>query len=220
MGMTEDVRQRIFEPFFTTKEEGRGTGLGLAVTWGSVRAAGGYIAVQSEKDRGTTFEIFLPLPPSWNPATAEAGYPALELTGRETVLFVEDEPEVGPLMVENLRELGYAPLLARDGLEALDIVAAAGTRVDVVVSDDGLPGMAGRNLFFALRERGHIVPFVLASGFVDGVTLDSLRRAGLEHFLQKPYTVDALHGAIRSALQAAARPAAGVGGGTTSPIGQ
>ncbi|HEY0787333.1 MAG TPA: PAS domain S-box protein [Thermoanaerobaculia bacterium] len=218
IGMTEDVRQRIFEPFFTTKEEGRGTGLGLAVTWGAVRAAGGYIAVETEKDRGTRFEVFLPLPASWNPATDEAGYPALALTGRETVLFVEDEPEVGPLMVENLRELGYAPLLARDGLEALEIIAGAGTRVDIVVSDDGLPGLAGRNLFFALRERGNLVPFVLASGFVDGDTLDSLRRAGVEHFLQKPYTVDALHGAIRSALRSAGnRPAAA---GTASPAGR
>ncbi len=203
IGMTEDVRQRIFEPFFTTKGEGRGTGLGLAVAYGAVRNARGYIAVDTEKDRGTTFEIFLPLPGSWRPSAGETGYGALELKGNETILFVEDEPDVGPVMVEGLRELGYAPLLARDGTEALAMFAGAGGRVDIVVSDDGLPGMAGRTLFFALRDLGDEVPFILASGFVDGDALDSLRRAGIASFLQKPYTVDQLHRAIRSALQAA-----------------
>ncbi len=205
LGMPEDVRQRIFEPFFTTKGEGRGTGLGLAVTYGAVKSAGGTIAVESEESRGTTFEIFLPLPEAWSSSNGESVQPPMELTGNETVLFVEDEPVIGPLMVENLQQHGYSPLLARDGVEALATFDTAGERIDIIVSDDGLPGMAGRDLFVALRARGELVPFVLASGFVDSKALDSLRRAGLDQFLQKPYTVDQLLVAIRSALKDANR---------------
>ncbi|HEU5163185.1 MAG TPA: PAS domain S-box protein, partial [Thermoanaerobaculia bacterium] len=207
IGMSEEVRQRIFEPFFTTKGEGRGTGLGLAVAYGAVKSAGGFIGVESEKDRGTTFDVFLPLPAAGNASSGESLRAPAELAGTETILFVEDEPELGPLMVESLRERGYAPLLARDGLEALEMFDAALAPIDIVVSDDGLPRMAGRDLFSAVRDRDAGMPFVLVSGLVDLETRDGLRRKGLNEFLQKPYTIDQLLVAIRDSLRDTPRPA-------------
>jgi PAS domain S-box-containing protein len=201
IGMSEEVRQRIFEPFFTTKSEGRGTGLGLAVAYGAVKSAGGFIGVESEKDHGTTFDVFLPLPQAGNASRGEGLGAAGELGGTETILFVEDEPELGPLMVESLRDRGYTPLLARDGLEALEIFETAASPIDIVVSDDGLPRLAGRDLFSAVRRRNPQMPFVLVSGLVDLETRDGLRRAGLNQFLQKPYTIDQLLAAIRVSLQ-------------------
>lgn len=201
MGMPDEVRQRIFEPFFTTKADGRGTGIGLALTYGVVRAAGGFIGVESVQGRGSRFELLLPFAvvPSAaedTPGTVAPG------AGKETVLVVEDEPDIGPYLVEALQSYGYAVLFARDGAEALELFERNADRIDIVVSDDGLPFMRGCDLFLEIRRRKATIPFVLASGFVEPAALDELSRRPPTHFLQKPYAVSELISAMQSTLGA------------------
>lgn len=203
-GMSEEVAQRIFEPFFTTKG-GRGTGLGLAVTYGAVKSAGGSIRVESRRDHGTTFEIAFPIPESWTSFANKDATPHQELSGQETVLFVEDEPDLGPFMAEALEQRGYTVLLARDGAEALERLSSAERPADVIVSDDDMPRMRGRDLFAASRRLPDPPPFVMVSGFVDPESMDSLRKEGISQFLRKPYTVEELLATIRFALNAAGR---------------
>jgi hypothetical protein len=195
-GMNDETKRRMFEPFFTTKSTG--TGLGLAVAWGVVSAMGGFIRCQSEQGLGTSFDLFLPLA-----ATLDEQAPnraPQELTGSGTILLVEDEPNLAEVLAEALEEHGYRVLLARDGTEAMSLFSELHHSLRAVVSDIGLPGVAGSDLFFRFRQIDESVPLVLASGFVDPALLEELRRAGLRQFLQKPYETEDLLRAVASAI--------------------
>ncbi|HXY41383.1 MAG TPA: response regulator, partial [Vicinamibacteria bacterium] len=186
-GMPEETRRRVFEPFFTTKSTGHGSGLGLSVVYGIVKAHGGSIDMESALGSGTVFRLYLPtcLAPA---PTARPPEPDRR-PGRGTVLLVEDEEmlvEVGRAWLE---EAGYQVLVAGDGEEALRLFEerrAGG--VDVVVCDMGLPRRGGREVFFALRGLEPSQPVVLVSGFVEPSERVELMQAGVAGFLEKPYS--------------------------------
>jgi len=209
-GMSRDVQSRIFEPFFTTKEQGKGTGLGLAMVYGIVKQSGGSIWVYSEEGRGTTFKIYLPRcegdvarlrPPATLPPPG----------GSETILLAEDDPSMRALAGEVLETAGYEVLSAARGDDAL---AIARTRpdIDLLLTDVIMPGMGGRDLARRLKE---VIPgarILYASGYTGNAIMDQgILEEGLA-FLQKPFDADSLAKKVREVLDGARTESAAAGG--------
>jgi CheY-like chemotaxis protein len=187
--------ERVFDPFFTTKPQGQGTGLGLSQVYGFVRQSGGLVRIESALGRGTTVRLLLPLHERMEMAERLEGAPAPEATGlRGTVLLVEDEDAVRRPAADRLRELGHAVLEARDGPEALRILASA--RPNLLVTDVGLPhGMNGRQVAEAVRERVPGLPVLFITGYA-GTSLPS----GAE-VIDKPFELDTLAQRIQAILR-------------------
>ncbi len=201
-GMTPEVKAHLFEPFFTTKQAGKGTGLGLATTYGIVRQHGGSIWVYSEPGHGATFKIYLP-----RVAGAAERMPRRDDTGflprgEETVLVVEDESGVRNVVCRLLREQGYTVLEASEGQKALEIAEEHGQEIGLLVTDVVMPRMGGKELADTLRERLPNLPVLFVSGYTDnGIVHRGVLSAGTA-FLQKPFTVSALARKVRAVLDA------------------
>ncbi len=200
MGMDNQTRLRLFEPFFTTKERGRGTGLGLSTVYGIVKQCGGHITVTSELGRGTTFRIFLPStqrPKTTTPATIQ--FPPVT-GGNETILVVEDDASVLRLAREALERRGYTVLTAAGWLEALDLVARASRRIDLVLTDVVMPGMGGRALAERIRLLRPEVQILYMSGYPDDA-IDQHGVVGSEvTLIEKPFTAERLAIRVRETL--------------------
>lgn len=198
-GMTEDVKAHVFEPFFTTKERGRGTGLGLATSYGIVKQGGGHIALYSELGVGTTAKVYLPL--SGERATAVA--PARGLpSGNETVLLVEDELAVRRVAARMLRSWGYQVHEAGNGGEALAVLTKHPEQFHLLLTDVVLPGMAGRELAEHVLRLRPGIKVLFASGYTDDVILQRQLIARDVALLQKPFTAESLSRKVRSVLDA------------------
>ncbi|HZM50687.1 MAG TPA: response regulator [Vicinamibacteria bacterium] len=198
-GMDEDTKARIFEPFFTTKEAGKGTGLGLPTVYGIVKQSGGFIWVYSEPGHGTTFKIHLPrvdqaperLSP--RPGQAAAGQ------GTETVLLVEDEDALRALLREVLESLGYRVLEAGLGAEALRIAREHRGPIHVLLTDLVMPQMTGRELADRLSCLRPDLKVLFMSGYgVGAAPRQEIPPDGA--YIEKPFTADAMGGAIRALL--------------------
>lgn len=191
---------RVFEPFFTTKFQGRG--LGLAAAYGIVKNHGGYITVESERDRGTKVTIYLPARPREHvrPADAEAP-PRAELRGSETILVVEDEQPVLDLTCELLTRFGYTVATARNGREAVREAENPGRAFDLVLLDLGMPVMSGNEAFPRIRKARPELPVVITTGFEPGEATNFLLEDGPTHLLQKPYAMTDLLSTVRGVLE-------------------
>jgi two-component system, cell cycle sensor histidine kinase and response regulator CckA len=207
-GMSEEVMQKIFEPFFSTKEIGRGTGLGLSTVYGIVKQTGGYIFAESEEGDGTTMRVYLPRYVEGSEAVQEpaklerrAEKPK-DLTGRGTVLLVEDEDAVRSFAARALGQRGYQVLEASTGAEALEVFEQHHGDVDLVVSDVVMPEMDGPTLMKRLRQKNPDLKIIFISGYAE----DSFRRNLAENedfmFLQKPFDLKELAATVKAALQA------------------
>jgi PAS domain S-box-containing protein len=200
IGMSPAIQSRIFEPFFTTKEAGKGTGLGLATVFGIINQAGGHIVVYSEPGVGTTFRIFLPSAGEESEdvlATPVAGPSA---GGTETVLLVEDEPIVRQLANRALADRGFTVLEADCAVRALEVAAEHGGEIHVVVTDVVMPGQNGRELVEELQRRYPGIKALFMSGYTADVLLHHQVADHSAPFIEKPFTVEGLVGAIRSVL--------------------
>jgi len=188
----------IFDPFFTTKGLAEGTGLGLASAYGIIKAHSGYIDVDSEEGKGTTFEIFLP-------ATEEEGEKEKELPdelvkGEGTILLVDDEEMVLDAGEQMVKILGYEVLLANSGQEALELYEKNQDKVALVLLDMVMPGVSGRKTFDRLKEINPRVKVLLLSGYsIDGQATEILKR-GCDGFIQKPFSLKQLSQSIRKIL--------------------
>lgn len=184
-GMTPDVLAHMFEPFFTTKDVGRGTGLGLAMVYGTVKQSGGFIFVDSQPNAGSIFRLYFPPAASqFQPSDARANIPA-PIHGI-TVLVVEDEPGVRGLVTAALRREGYLVLQAESGKAAIDAAAQAG-RIDVLLTDIAMPGMSGIELATTLARTQSDMRVIVMSGHPPNlVSLPKLPRP--VEFLGKPFT--------------------------------
>ena len=190
VGIDRKTRERIFEPFFTTKEMGRGTGLGLASVYGIIKNHSGYIDVHSEKEKGTTFTIYLPA--SEKEAVREKTVPTAMLKGTGTIILIDDEKMILDVGRELLEELGYTVLSALSGREALDIFQKRSDEIDLVIMDMIMPGMGGGETFDRLRAINPNIKVLLSSGYsVNGQASKILHR-GCDGFIQKPFNLNQL----------------------------
>ena len=198
-GMDEDTKARIFEPFFTTKEAGKGTGLGLPTVYGIVKQSGGFIWVYSEPGHGTTFKIHLPrvdqAPERLSPRPGQAATGQ----GTETVLLVEDEDALRALLREVLESLGYRVLEAGLGAEALRIAREHRGPIHVLLTDLVMPQMTGRELADRLSCLRPDLKVLFMSGYgVGAAPRQEIPSDGA--YIEKPFTADAMGGAIRALL--------------------
>ncbi|HWB32930.1 MAG TPA: response regulator [Acidobacteriaceae bacterium] len=198
-GMDEKTRARIFEPFFTTKGPDKGTGLGLATVFGIVQRYGGSIEVYSELSVGTCFKIYLPRI-AGKPESVPAKSEDRKWTGRETILLVEDNPEIRKLTGMVLRGGGYIVLEAGDGEEALEVVEKHRSSIHLLVTDAVMPRMGGRKLAELMQKRDPELSVLYVSGYAeDGIVRHGIvqKNAG---FLQKPYSIKVFQHKVRELL--------------------
>ena len=205
-GMTPEIMAKIFDPFFTTKAVGKGTGLGLASVYGIVQQTGGYIIPESTPGEGTTFRIYLPryhLEPEdeVEPMQAAKKPRPRDLTGTGRVLLVEDEEAVRRFAVTALKSKGYEVLQAGDGVEALEVFAAHGNKVDIVVSDVIMPEMDGPTLMKEMRKIDPGLKFIFVSGYPDDAFKQNLDPEADFTFLPKPYNLAQLAAQVKEKLE-------------------
>jgi CheY-like chemotaxis protein len=200
IGMDDTIRQRVFDPFFTTKEKSRGTGLGLASAYGIIKNHGGMISVYSESNRGTTFNIYLPV--SERTIHQEITPEEKISRGSETILLVDDEEMiigVGKAMLENL---GYRVIVANGGEEAIEAVKNMGNEIDLVILDLIMPGIDGGKTFDRIREIHPGMLVILASGYAINGQANEIMRKGCNGFIQKPFNICELSTKVRKMFDA------------------
>jgi two-component system cell cycle sensor histidine kinase/response regulator CckA len=214
-GIPADIVDKIFEPFFSTKDVGKGTGLGLSTVYGIVKQTGGFVYVESEADKGTTFHIFLPrhqADPNALPEAAAASEAAVatqselkqhaaDLTGQGTILLVEDEEGLRSLNARGLRSRGYSVLEAENGIEALQVLEAQNGAVDLVVSDVVMPEMDGPTMLREMRSRNPELRIIFVSGYAeDAFDKSMLNETDQFAFLAKPFALSALVAKVKETM--------------------
>ncbi|WP_122438048.1 response regulator [Pseudomonas viridiflava] len=201
-GMPEAVISRAFDPFFTTKPIGQGTGLGLSMIYGFSKQSHGHVAIKSEVGRGTTVELFLPRFKG-NQDEDEQSFQSNAVYAKEgeTVLIVEDDPAVRALVSEVLSELGYAFIEAGDSLSAVPILES-GQRIDLLISDVGLPGMNGRQLAEIARQLRPELKVLFITGYAEHAAARSgFLDTGMQ-LITKPFAFDHLTSKVREMIEA------------------
>nr|WP_288355557.1 PAS domain-containing sensor histidine kinase [uncultured Pseudomonas sp.] len=198
-GMPEEIIRHAFEPFFTTKPVGQGTGLGLPMVYGFVKQTGGYLHLESQVGRGTTLNLYLPrLPVAPTEQPTDARRDAPRGTG-ERILVVEDDQVVRMLMIEVLEELGYQLIQASDAQSALGLLEQHAP-LDLLLTDVGLPGMNGRQLADAARQRQPGLKVLFATGYAEGAELrDGYLGDGMD-MIAKPFSFDSLADKLKAML--------------------
>jgi two-component system, cell cycle sensor histidine kinase and response regulator CckA len=205
-GIPPEIVDKIFEPFFSTKEVGKGTGLGLSTVYGIVKQTGGFVYVDSEAGKGTSFHIFFPRhrpelevqpePQAANGAAkgaaAEPPKPRADLTGQGTILLVEDEDGLRSLNARGLRSRGYSVIEASNGVEAMEALEEKDGAVDLVVSDVVMPEMDGPTLLREMRKRNPNLKIIFVSGYAEEAFDKSLPENEQFAFLPKPFALSAL----------------------------
>lgn len=199
-GIPDNNIQNIFDPFFTTKEVGKGTGLGLTIAYSIVNAHGGWINVNSELDKGTTFKIYLPVIQSGlDNVSADEKKKIIMPQGRETILFVEDEEELRTQCTTILNSLNYNVLSARNSEEALDIYLTTSQKIDLIISDIIMPKKSGMELFNELKSINPDVKFIFVIDYGLGEQVDYIGRE-VKAVIKKPYNLQEMAHVIRKVL--------------------
>jgi two-component system cell cycle sensor histidine kinase/response regulator CckA len=200
-GMTPETRKRIFEPFFTTKGIGKGTGLGLAVVFGVVQTHKGFIDVESELGKGTTFRLYLPASQVAAPISVKDEEMLEEIPGgTETLLVVEDEEMLMMSLQLVLVEKGYKVISAGDGLAAVNIYKERKKEIALVLTDLGLPKMNGKEVCAQVKKLNPSARMIVATGYLDPEMKSEFLKAGVQHFLYKPYDLKKVLKEVREVL--------------------
>lgn len=199
IGMDKITAQRIFEPFFTTKEKGKGTGLGLSMVYGIVRNHGGFVKVESEPGKGTTFKVFYPA--SGKPEKEEARTMNDVKGGTETILLAEDEEAMRELVVDVLESGGYKVIATDNGEAAVKVYSSRKDEIDLVILDMIMPKLNGGDAFRELKKVNPNILVLLSSGYSQDEKAQQLLNEGVAGFLGKPYQVRELLEKVRVVLE-------------------
>ena len=198
-GMASEIMERIFDPYFTTKETGEGTGLGLSVVHGIVKAHGGTITVYSELGKGTTFHVYLPLIQEAEKAEKERSDAPLP-TGSERILFIDDESALLEIGGQMLERLGYEVVTKRNSVQALELFRAEPDRFDLVITDMTMPHMTGDKLAQGLMEIRPDIPIILYTGHSRLISEERAKEIGIKAFVMKPLVMWNLAETVRKVL--------------------
>ena len=198
-GIPSEILDRIFEPYFTTKEMGRGTGLGLSVVHGIVISHGGNIICKSTPGKGTSFEIFLPEIESMKEVVTHEEEETIP-TGKEHILFVDDEPVLVNLAEKMLSKLGYTIETRTSSVEALKLFQDSPDKYDLIITDMTMPGMTGDRLAQKFMEIRHDIPIILCSGYSEHISKEKTEKIGIREFVMKPIEMKVLAKTIRRVL--------------------
>jgi len=197
-GMSPNVLERIFDPYFTTKEMGEGTGLGLAVVHGIVKALDGTVTVYSERGKGSTFNVYLPAITS----DVEPEFNAVESipTGNERILFIDDEQPIVNLAKQVMERLGYDVVTKTDSIEALRLIQTNPAEFDLVITDLTMPNMAGDALAQEIMRIRPDIPIILCTGFSKRISEEKAKDLGIRAFINKPILKPEIAETIRKVL--------------------
>jgi nitrogen-specific signal transduction histidine kinase len=198
-GIPREIQDRVFEPFFTTKEQGKGTGMGLAMVYGIVKNHGGTIRLYSEVGLGTTFKIYLPLATARMPYSVSTG-PLKSLVGRGRILLVDDEPFVRESSTALLQQLGYEVVTVEDGRQAVAYYRDHSDEIDLIILDLVMPRLGGRETFHALKSIDPSVRVVISTGYGHNEVVQALLDEGMAGFVPKPYNLRTLTEVLVRAL--------------------
>jgi PAS domain S-box-containing protein len=197
-GMTPEVMQRMFEPFFTTKPPGEGTGLGLSVVHGIVKAHDGAISVTTQRGMGSSFEIYLPAVED-GAVSSGGGHEAPRGNG-EKILYVDDEPALCRLVEQSLIRCGYRGVTSDDPVEALRMFIDDPTSFDGVITDFTMPKMSGLELAAQIRKIAPEMPIIITTGFTGSLDSEAMKLSGIDEVLAKPFTMQRLAEILHRAL--------------------
>jgi len=197
-GMTPDKLGRIFDPYFTTKEAGEGTGLGLAVVRGIIKAHRGVISVESSPHKGSIFKVYLPEIQKEVPTQSKTV--AAYRTGKETILFVDDEPTLVTMTKQMLDLLGYHAVTRTSSIEAFELFRHDPYRFDLVITDMTMPNMTGEKLAGKILEIRPEIPIILCTGYSEHITEQRAKTMGIRAFVMKPMVMRDLANKIRDVL--------------------
>jgi PAS domain S-box-containing protein len=197
-GMHQSILDKIFDPFFTTKDVGEGTGLGLSVIKGIIEKMNGYINVKSKIDFGTTFTVFFPS--TQEKATKDIITIAGEPTGDESILLVDDEIDLVDITKTKLEKLGYTVTCATDCMKALELFQNNADKFDVVITDQAMPVMTGKELSKSILKIRPNIPIILWTGYSDTIDETEALDLGIKRFMYKPVNIRDLVGIVRDVL--------------------
>ena len=202
-GMDAHTLEQIFHPFFTTRERGEGTGMGLPVIHGVVKSCKGGIHVESKPGEGSAFHIFLPCICDASETDTETQDSSPK--GKETLLFIDDEPMIKDIYKRSLENLGYTVVATNDPLEAMRLFEKAPEQFDLVITDQTMPGMTGLDLAKAFLRIRAGIPIILCTGFGEQHVTEKAGRAGIRKILRKPIIRAELANSIRELLNHTSR---------------
>lgn len=199
IGMDDETLEKIFDPYFTTKPSGEGTGMGLAMVHGIVRACGGGIRVQSRPGKGSLFRIYFPRVEKESESEEKIGIQPIP-HGNEHLLLVEDEVQIADMMKQMLESLGYRVTARTSSLKALEVFAASPGEFDVIVTDQTMPEMTGEELAAEAMRLRPDIPVILCTGFSEKITEEGAHEKGIRAFLMKPVLRQKIAMTIREVL--------------------
>lgn len=199
VGMDTKTAAKIFDPFFTTKEQGKGTGLGLAMVYSIARQQQGFIDVYSEPGLGSTFNVYFPVL-SNSGGSVSVDKPPVIVEGEGVILVVDDDELVRDMAADALQAVGYIVLTATNGQEGVELYRQHHDRIKAVLLDMAMPIMSGREAFIEMQKINPAVKVLLASGFLKDNRVEEILALGVKDFLHKPYTITSLAPAINKII--------------------
>jgi PAS domain S-box-containing protein len=203
-GMPPEVVERIFEPFFTTKPIGKGTGLGMSMIYGFMQQSGGHITVDSTPGQGTTVSLFMPVVHDAPTEKEAANAQPVSLGAGQSILVVEDDAQVRMLVTVVLEELGYTAEVVEDADGAIPILASS-KKIDLLITDVGLPGLNGRQLAEIARQSRPALPVLFMTGYAEKAQERSAFLDNGMAMIAKPFLLDAFSEAVRRSMSAPAQ---------------